>query len=187
MSIYNVNLFATDAAQISLTEDELEASYKKLQRRLRHYQTIKNTENPAFLAGIRWGIPALAALFVAAFLIPALQTKNESPFTAPVEIVRYTNSLRNSVVIVDGDINNSKLSLLLAGIYGFSSEDKSHAEEALPYLPEIDVFKPNFPDHGIHLLNFSNTLIQTAPQSIPTQVTYIPAELQLLAVTGSGM
>jgi hypothetical protein len=187
MSIYpdknNVNLFVTDAAQISLTANEMETSYEKLKERLRLYQTLKNTKNPAFHFTAAWALPALAALFAAVFIIPAMQTQRKSPIIAPIETMRYTNSLGNSGVIVDGNITNSHLSSLLADIRGISPQDKTYTGEALPYLPEIDVFKPHFPDHGIHLLNFSSTLINTVPYETYTQM--IPIELQLSAVAGS--
>jgi hypothetical protein len=186
MFIYNVNLFATDAAQISLTENELENSYGKLQERLRLYQTIKKTKPTAFHFVPSWGIPAVVALFAAVFFIPSMQTRSEPQIIAPIETVRYTNSFGNSGVIIEGDINNSKLSSLLADVRDFSVEDKTYAGEAVPYLPEIDVFKPNFQDHGIHLLDrFSSTLINTVQYETYAQM--IPAELQLLVATGSDM
>jgi hypothetical protein len=185
MSIYNVNLFATDAAKISLTKDELENSYGKLQERLRLHHTIKNIKSSTFSVGIRWGIPVLVALFAAAFFIPSAQEKSEYPLITPIENVRSANFILNTGVIVNGNIQNRNLSSLLADVRDFSTGDMTYTGEPLPYLPEIDVFKPNFPDHGIHLLNFSNTLIQPIPQSIPSQ--FIPAELQFPAGTGSGM
>ena len=181
MSIYNGNLFATDASLIALTKDELENSYEKLQSRLRLYRILKNTKPYTFHFVPSWTIPALAALFAAIFFIPALQTKNESPLIMPIETMRYTNPPRSPGVIVDGNINDSTLSSLLADIRDFSSEDKTYTGEALPYFPEIDVFKPDFPDHGIHVLNFSATLL-------PAQAAlFTLAELSFPATTGSGM
>jgi hypothetical protein len=177
----NVDLFVADAAQISLTEEELAVSYERLQSRLRYFQNTKNTKNSF---SPTWGIPALAALFAALFIIPAMRAQNESPLIVPIETVQLANYLQNSGVIIDGNINQTKLLSLLANINEFSGQDAEYTGESLPYLPDIDVFKPQFHDHGIHLLNFFDSQSSAVSHQINTQM--IPVEMQLAAETGNG-
>jgi hypothetical protein len=187
MSIYpdkkNVSLFAADAAEISLTETELAVSYERLQARLRFCRTTKRAPARNMKNSVGWAIPALAALFAAIFIIPSLRLQNESQFITPIETARYINHLRNSGVIVDGNVSHGTFPVLLTDA-GKGVSDQMYAVEFLPYLPDIDVFKPQFPDHGIHLLDFSGAMDSAILYERNVQV--IPVGLQLVAGTGNG-
>jgi hypothetical protein len=173
-----------DAAQIGLRGADLDISYQRLQARLRYHGIIKNAGTRTFPSGLRRAAPALAAVFALAFFMPLLwlqnirvvQSDNPPAVIAPVELYRQPSKLFQDIMVT-GNIDWKTLPVLAADAHEDSADKTYLGERRLFSLPEIDVFRPDFTDMEIRLLDIANQPIQVPVGDVYLQS--IPVDFQL--------
>jgi hypothetical protein len=179
------HVFNQDAAQIGLGDADLNVSYQRLQARLRYHDIIKNAGKQVFPSGFRWAVPALAAIFILAFLIPLGHLFSRGDTSAGFAGLMMTSPQRQSQkwynhegIIINGPIDENTLPYLLADVRE-NPVNRTYLGEQRLYLPELDVFKPDFPASGTPGMNFSispllNSVMNLHIQNIPADF-YPPA------------
>jgi hypothetical protein len=183
--------FNQDAAHIGMKDADLAISYQRLQSRLRYHAIVKNTESRVPVAGLRRAIPALAAIFILAFFTPLLwrqtraasQNPNAQTVIVPIDLRRQPSKLLQDIMIT-GNINQNTLPILTADAREDSAKKIYAGEPQLFTMPEIDVFKPDFIDTEIPVLNADGLFVPELIDGIRPQS--MPSDFQFPADTRSG-
>ena len=158
------DVFAADSAALNLDKNELDASYERLQSRLRYKKVAARTSG-AYTDFARKFVPyAAAAAFLAAVIMPAANIRSQVkqhfndiallPVTSSVELINKTG------ITADQNVNVSAFQVADTNRTAVPTQPVSlHVSN----LTQVDIFKPEFSSSKTLPMNIKLTDVSELP------------------------
>ena len=158
------DVFAADSAALNLDKKELDASYERLQSRLRYKKVAARTSG-AYTDFARKFVPyAAAAAFLAAVIMPAANIRSQVkqhfndiallPVTSSVELINKTG------ITADQNVNVSAFQVADTNRSAVPAQPVSlHVSN----LTQVDIFKPEFSSLKTLPMNIKLTDVSELP------------------------
>lgn len=158
------DVFAADSAALNLDKEELDASYARLQSRLRYKKVAAKTTG-ASSDFVRKFIPyAAAAAFLAAVIMPAANIRSQVkehfndvallPVTSSIELIDKTGIAADQNVNISAfqvaDVNRSAATVQPVSMH-------------VSNLTQVDIFKPEFSSSSSMPMNIKLTDVSELP------------------------